>query len=260
VADEPPPPPRREYPQLLIGLVAIALAIAIVVPITAAIIAGAIRDVKVRRDTIVVTGSARQPIEADLGIWHLTVSSKERTPAEAARSVRRKVDAVDAFLADGGLNSDEIRKPPLSVEEATISVPTGKARPAFRLIPAWRISQPYTVTTESLDDLEKTAGGVDALLLQGVDVSVTHIQYVSTELTAARFAALKKATADAQRRAETIADGLDGHLGAVRKVSLGVYQIVPRNSTNVSDYGINDVSARHKDVISVVTVTFAVNR
>jgi uncharacterized protein len=256
VADEPPP--RREYPQLLIGLVAIALAIAVVVPITAAIIAGAIRDVKVRRDTIVVTGSARQPIEADLGIWHLTVSAKEQTPAAAAASVRRKVKAVDAFLRQGGLTAEEIRKPPLSVEQASISVPTGKPRPAFRLVPAWLVSQPYTVTTKNLDSLEQTAAGVDSLLLQGVDVSVTHIQYVSTELTAARFEALKKATADAQRRAETIADGLSGHLGAVRKVSLGVYQIVPRNSTSVSDYGINDVTARHKDVISVVTVTFAV--
>ena len=252
--------PRREFPQLMIGLVAVALAIAIAVPITAAIISGAIRDVKTRRDTIVVTGSARQPIEANLGIWHLTVSSKERTPAAAARSLTRKVKAVDTFLEDGGLASDEIRKPPVSVQQSSLSLPTGRAKPAFRQVPAWLVSQPYTVTTENLDSLEQTAAGVSNLLFQGVDVSVTHIQYVSTELTAARFEALGKATADAKRRAKTIADGLHGHLGGVRKVDLGVYQIVPRNSTNVSDYGINDVSARQKDVIAVVTVTFAVNR
>ena len=251
---------RREYPQLMIGLIAVALAIAIAVPITAAVIAGAIRDVKSRRDTIVVTGSARQPIEADLGMWHLTVSSTERTPAAAARSLGSKVRAVDSFLQAGGLSADEIRKPPLSVEQTSLSVPTGKAKPAFRRVPAWFVSQPYTVTTKNLDSLEKTAAGVDTLLFQGVDVSVTHIQYVSTELTAARFEALGKATADAKRRAKTIADGLHGDLGGVRKVDLGVYQIVPRNSTNVSDYGINDVSARHKDVVSVVTVTFAVSR
>jgi hypothetical protein len=252
--------PRRDYPQLLIGLVAVAIAIAVTIPITAAIIAGAIRDVKTRRDTIVVTGSARQAIEADLGIWHLSVSATERTPAAAARSVGRKVKAVGAFLSDGGLSTDEIRKPPLSVEQTSRSIPTGRAKPAFRRVPAWSVRQPYTVTTTNLDSLEKTAAGTDALLLQGVDVSVTHIQYVSTNLTTARFEALGKATADAKRRAQTIADGLNGHLGGVRKVSLGVYQIVPRNSTNVSNFGINDVSARKKDVIAVVTVTFAVSR
>jgi hypothetical protein len=38
-----------------------------------------------------------------------------------------------------------------------------------------------------------------------------------------------------------------------------VYQIVPRNSTAVADIGINDTTTREKDVIAVVTVTFAVS-
>jgi len=92
------PPPRRELPELLIGVVAIALAIAIATPITAAILGGALRDIKRQRDTISVTGSARHPIEANLAIWRLTVSAKERTPASAARELRRKVASVDQFL------------------------------------------------------------------------------------------------------------------------------------------------------------------
>jgi hypothetical protein len=43
-------------------------------------------------------------------------------------------------------------------------------------------------------------------------------------------------------------------------VHLGVYQITPRNSTDVSGEGINDTSSRKKDVTAVVSVTFAVNR
>ena len=72
--------------------------------------------------------------------------------------------------------------------------------------------------------------------------------------------ALRLATADAEERASTIAQGLGGHLGAVRNVSLGVYQITPRNSTDVSNEGISDTSSRLKDVTAVVSVTFAVNR
>jgi hypothetical protein len=251
-------PPRRELPQLLLGLAAVALAILVALPLTASTVAGAVRDVKIRRDTIVVTGSARQPIKADLGIWNLTVSARERTPAAAARSVRRKIAAVDAFLRDGGLTAQEIEKPPLSVEETTISVPTGKPKPAFRQIPAWRVSQSFKVTTRHIDDLEHTAAGVDQLLLGGIDVSVDRIEYLSTKLTTARFEALRKATADAHRRAETIVAGIGGSLGTVRSASLGVYQVVPRNSTAVSDYGINDVSSREKDVYAVVSVTFRV--
>ena len=46
----------------------------------------------------------------------------------------------------------------------------------------------------------------------------------------------------------------------MRNVSLGVYQITPRNSTDVSNEGISDTSSRDKDVTAVVSVTFAVKR
>jgi hypothetical protein len=250
----------RKVPQLLVGLVAIALALGIAVPVTAGIVTDGMRDIKLRRDTIAVIGSARQPIEANLAQWELTVTATERTPAAAARSVGRKVTAVDSFLHDSGLTGGDVRKPPLSVDETTIRVPTGKRKPAFRAVPAWRVSQSFDVTTKHIDRLEKAAGSVDDLLLQGIDVSVERIQYLSTGLKSARLEALRKAIAEARKRGETIADGLGGDLGAVRKVELGVYQIVPRNSTDVSDYGINDTSTRDKDVVSVVTVTFAVSR
>ena len=251
---------RRDLPELLIGLVAIAVALLIATPVTASILGDAVRDVKRQRDTISVTGSARNPIEADLGIWRLTVSAKQRSPAAAARSLRTKVAGVEAFLDDHGISDDDVRKPPLSVEQTVDRVPTGRRRPAFREIPAWRVAQSFTVSTTDIDELEATAGAVDELLLQGIAVSVDALEYLSRQLTEARFAALEKATADARRRAETIASGLGGDLGAVRKVDLGVYQIVPRNSTDVSDYGINDTASREKDVVSVVTVTFAVER
>jgi hypothetical protein len=252
-------PPRRELPQLLIGLVAVALAVAIAIPVTASIVMNGVRDVKRTRDTIVVTGSAKQPIEANLADWYVSVSARERTPAAAARAVRAKVTAVKSFLGDAGLSGDTAQ-PPLDVQETTIQVPTGLKKPRFRAVQAWLVSQSFQVHTPKIDTLVKTAGSVDQLLLKGIDVSVGQIQYLSTNLKTAKFAALRLATADANDRAETIAQGLGGHLGAVRSVQLGVYQITPRNSTQVSGEGINDTSTRSKDVTAVVSVTFAVSR
>ena len=86
------------------------------------------------------------------------------------------------------------------------------------------------------------------------------IRTISTELSEAKLKALGAATEEAHRRAEILVKGLGGKLGAMRSSTLGVYQITPRDSTNVSDYGINDTSTREKDVTAVVTATFAVNR
>jgi hypothetical protein len=250
--------PRRrvELPELLLGLLALAVAAVI----TGVVVAHAIRDVKRQRDTIVVTGSAKHPITANLATWRLSVRAQARTSEAAVRKLRRDVAGVDAFLGGGDLGSGSVRKPPIQIEQITVSVPTGLAKPRFRQVPAWLLTQRFEIQTERIDKLEQIASTVDELLLQGADVSSSNVRYLSTRLTEARFAALRKATSDARRRAETIAKGLDGHLGAVKSVDLGVFQITPRNSTDVSDYGINDTSSREKDVTAVVNATFAVKR
>jgi hypothetical protein len=151
---------KREIPQVLIGL----LALAVTVPVTAAIVMNGIRDVKGTRDTIVVTGSAKQPITADLALWTVNVSSRERTVADAARSENAKAVAVDEFLRKAGLASD-VSKPPLEVQETTIQVPSGLKKPRFRSVQAWFVAQSFNVQTDKIDALVRAAAGVDRLLL-----------------------------------------------------------------------------------------------
>jgi hypothetical protein len=241
------------------GLIAVALALAFALPLSAAIAIGGVKDIKQARETLVVTGSARYPISANLATWRLTASAQMRTPAAAIDALRSKVTQIDSFLARGGLPAAAISKPPIQVAQVSVNVPTGLKKPAFRRVPAWRVSQGYSVETQQIDRLVQTASKVGNLLAAGVDVSVSQIQYLSTQLTKAKFAALRLAVADARRRAGTIAAGLGAHLGPVQKTSLGVYQITPRNSTAVSDYGIDDTTSRLKDVESVVSVTFRIS-
>jgi hypothetical protein len=239
---------RRTLPELLLGLIAAAVALVI----TGIVIANAIRDVKRARDTIQVTGSARFPIEADLARWSLVVSADAVRPQDAVRLLKRRVQAVRGFLHDGGLDGDTVSEPPVETEQISLLVAPKHRVPAFRLIQRFRVS------SEDIDKVETVAASTTDLLARGVPVSTSGIAYLATKLTEARLRALTKAIADAHRRAETIVNGIGGHLGSVRSAQLGVYQVVPRNSTEVSDYGINDTSARQKDVYAVVSVTFRV--
>lgn len=241
------------------GLLAVAVALAIALPLSASIAIGGVKDIKQARNTLVVTGSARYPIAADLATWALRASTQERSPSAAIKALRAKVARIDAFLAQGGIAASAISKPPIQVEQTSVRVPTGLKKPAFRTVPAWSVSQGFSIQTTAIDTLVTTASHVGNLLANGTDVSVSRISYLSTKLTAAKFAALRLAVADARRRATTIAQGLGAHLGPVQKTDLGVYQITPRNSTEVSDYGIDDTTSRLKDVEGVVTVTFLID-
>jgi hypothetical protein len=235
-------------PELFLGLLAIGVAVVL----TAKIVAGTIHDARHIRDTISVTGSARKPISSDLVRWSLTVSHEAPTAAAAARHLRGEVRAVRTFLQNRGIPAEAISTEVVSSNEQV--VPLGHHRRKI----SYRVSQGLDVSTRKLDVVERAATTVGALIAQGIDVSAGSPAYISTELTRAKLAALAAATADALSRAEILVKGLGGKLGPMRRTQLGVYQITPRDSTEVSDYGINDTTSREKDVNAVVTATFAV--
>ena len=235
-------------PELLLGLLAVAVAVAV----TGVGVADAVRDVKRARDTIDVTGSARQPITADVVHWSLSVSADATRTEDAVRLLRRRAAAVRTFLRDAGLPSSAVTEPPVITEEILLRAGARRRVPGFRLVQRFRIN-----STE-IDKVEEIAGRATDLLAEGIPVSTGDLSYISANLARARIQALKKAIRDARRRAETIVTGIGGTLGSVKSASLGVYQVVPRNSTEVSDYGINDTTSREKDVYAVVSVTFRV--
>ena len=237
-------------PELFLGLAAIGVAVVL----TAEIISGTIKDVRHTRDTLSVTGSARVPISADLVRWYVAVSPTAATPAVAARQLRRQATAVQAFLRGAGIPSSAISADVVTTETRVIRLSKTRRRTTYV------VSQRLEVDTRRIDVVERAATRLGSLLERGIAVSAGPLQYVSTELTKAKLAALEKATAEARRRAEILVNGLGGKLGRMRSSSQGVYQVTPRDSTEVSDYGINDTTSREKDVNAVVSVTFAVDR
>jgi len=237
-------------PELFLGLLSIGLAVVV----TAKIVAGTIHDARHIHDTISVTGSARKPIDSDLVRWTLTVSHEAPTAAAAAKRLRGEVATVRSFLEREGIPSAAISPAIVASEEHVVDL--GHHRHKI----SYRVSQGLDVSTRKLDVVERAATSVGGLIAQGIDVSAQSPAYISTELTQAKLGALAAATEDARKRAEILVHGLGGKLGPMRRTELGVYQITPRDSTEVSDYGINDTSSREKDVNAVVTATFAVSR
>lgn len=243
---------RPALPQLLIGLVAVAAAIAL----TGRFAADAIVKAKRSNDTISVTGSARTPIEADLAQWTLNVIAQAGTPGAASKALAAANVKARAFLATSGLAADAVTAPPFSTESVDERSPDGA--PTGNVL-GYKLTQRFTVSSKDIAKVEELAAGLSQLLELGVLAAADPVQYVSTQLAAARLTALDAATRNARERAETIVRNLGGKLGKVRSAQLGVYQVVPRDSTDVSDYGINDTSSRKKDVVSVITLTFAVS-
>jgi uncharacterized protein len=237
-------------PELFLGLLSLALAAVWV----AHMFAGTIHDARHTRDTLTITGSARKPIASNLVRWSLSVSGVGRTPAAAARTMQRDVKSVETFLHGGGVPATAITESVVQSETIVTRISKKRTRTTYR------VSQALDVSTAKIDVVEGVSTRLADLIERGIDVSAQPLEYISTDLEQAKLDALEAATEEAHRRADILVRGLGGKLGAMRSSSLGVYQITPRDSTDVSDYGINDTSAREKDVTAVVTATFAVKQ
>ena len=243
-------PRTSAVPELFLGLLAISAAIAF----TSDQVTDTIEERRRVDDKISVTGSAREPISANLVRWTLSVSREAPTPAGAARVLRGDVDEVRAFLRNAGIPAPAISASVVTSERVVVQL--SRRRKLIR----HRVTQQLEVRTRDIDAVEPVATRVGELIERGIGVSAGSLRYLSTELTQAKLDALEAATEEAHHRAEILVKGLGGKLGRMRSSSLGVYQVTPRDSTDVSDYGINDTSSREKDVTAVVTATFAVER
>ena len=238
----------RPVPELFLGLLSLAVAAVWI----GHIFASTIHDAKHAHDTITITGSARKPITSDLVQWELEVKGAATTEVAAAYEARTAGISLVKFLRHTGIAPKDIAPEVVQSEVVTTRIDKKHTRTTYV------VSQGYSVSSRQIDVVAGAATRLGTLLEQGVDVSAQPLAYISTNLQAAKLDALAAATAEARQRAEILVKGLGGHLGRMRASSLGVYQITPRNSTEISDYGVNDTSSRLKDVTAVVSATFAV--
>ena len=223
---------------LLAGLLALALAIGL----GAWAVGDGIRE-RDRNDVISVTGSAKRRIVSDYVVWTVSVSSQRPSAAQAAEQLGGWAQRLRSFL-DGGAEAGELTVQPISTE--TLTADNGA-------VTGYRLTRTFEVRSSRVQAIAALAEGSARLLQQGVPLQASPPQYVYTKLADLRPQLLAEAVKDARTRAEAL---VEGDLGGLRGVNVGVFQVTAPNSTEVSDYGVYDTSTLAKDVTAVVNATF----
>src|SRR5581483_974112 len=174
-------------------------------------------------------------------------------PQAASRALAGWADRIRSFLRDAGARDDEVNVQPIETETVSGRGKLSNTVVAFRLTRSFEVRSARVAAISTV--IEKSA----SLLGEGIPLAADPPQYVYTRLAELRPRLLAEATRDALGRARAVVGATGGHLGRLRGVDVGVFQVTPPNSTEVSDYGVYDTSTLAKDVTSVVNVTFAVH-
>ncbi|MGI8733688.1 MAG: SIMPL domain-containing protein [Pyrinomonadaceae bacterium] len=232
----------------------VALAIGLVI----ASIIGGLAFVKGKQgdQTITVTGSARKRIKSDLVIWKAGVSYQAPVLADAYRSLSENVPRVKAYLVGKGIPENEITIS--SISSQTLHVRDSNGQDTGQ-ISGYSLRQELEIRSHDVEKIAKIAREATELINQGILLESMAPEYHYTKLGEEKITMLAEAAKDAKARAVKVAESTESSIGSVRTARMGVLQITPADSNDVSDSGMNDTSSLDKDITAVVNLSFEIN-
>jgi uncharacterized protein len=206
--------------------------------------------------TITVTGSARKRIKSDLVIWKAGVSYQAPVLADAYRSLAENVPRVKSYLIGKGIPENQITIS--SISSQTLHARNDQGEDTGT-ITGYSLRQELEVRSNDVDKIAKIAREATELINQGILLESMAPEYHYTKLGEEKITMLAEAAKDAKVRAAKVAESTGSSIGSVRTARMGVLQITPADSNEVSDSGMNDTSSLEKDITAVVNVGFEID-
>ena len=142
-------------------------------------------------------------------------------------------------------------------------VPSGKTNirktfDHYRNPTGYSLNQTVKIEMSDVDRITSLAGKASVLIEQGVEFNSRPPRYLFTGLDSLKLEMIQAATENAKFRAEKLAHTADRKVGAPTSARVGVFQIRPRHSQEVSGMGISDISSVEKEIVSTVHINFIV--
>ena len=216
---------------------------------------GLVKFKKASAEVINVTGSAEKKIISDYAVWTADFSARDQQLKNAFAKVKEDTIKVRAYLASKGIKEDE-----LIVSQVTTSIIYKKNEKGTdtNVIETYLVDQGIEVRSGDVNKITAVSRESTELIEQGIQFVSDAPQYLYTKLSELKLDMLAAASADAKNRAGRIASASGNKVGRIRSANMGVFQITPVNSTEVSNWGSNDTSSLEKKVFAVVHADFAI--
>lgn len=207
----------------------------------------------IQKNEISVTGSAFEIVKSDKGSFNFDIEVKKPTRQEAYKTAQENLKVVKQFLKDKKIEKIEVKTP------NTYPVYKNDSRGySTNEVDHYNYTQPVSVSADNVELIKEVSADIAGLINQGIVINVYTPSYDYSKLPDLKVTLLEKASNDARKRAESMLKPSHNHVGKISAVRMGVYQITPVDSTDVSDMGINDSSSIDKKVTAVANVTFRI--
>ena len=208
------------------------------------------------KDGIAVTGSAYKVVKSDIALLKIELRATNASKSVAYNRIKSQIPTVKEFLAKNGIKAEEITVLPASTFNNYKTNPINGY--STNIIESYVFEQAIQIKTNNVDKIKELSVSAQELLDKGIDLNIYSPEYLYSKLGEIKVELLKQASEDAKERAKGMLSATGNRVGKISSVKMGVFQITPVDSTDVSDSGYSDTTAIEKKVTAVANVTFKI--
>ncbi|MFZ5969753.1 MAG: SIMPL domain-containing protein [Bacillota bacterium] len=234
-------------------IVSFILSMALIV--SSIIVTNGIIKVRGANHTLTVKGSAKKQITSDFVVWTGSFGAQSSDLSEAYKTLKESSEKVKKYLTDKGVREENIIFSSINTNTMNRILPNGTYT---NEIESYRLYQNVEIRSNDIEKITDISRKATDLINEGVEFQSYSPQYFYTKLADLKIDMIELATKDAKARAEKMLGTTGNKAGKLRSASVGIFQITPLYSEEISDYGINDTSSIEKEITSVVTCEFEV--
>jgi len=216
---------------------------------------GFLRVMKLWQHTITVKGSAQEIIKSDFIVWDSTFTERGKTLQTAYKALKGDLEKVLAYMASKQVDKNDMR---INQINTTRVYQKDKDDQDTNIVDSYVLSQSIEIRSKDIDKIDNLSHQSTELIDQGINFESANPSYFYNEINALKVELLAKATQNAKLRAESIVGSVGNKILALQSVKMGVFQITPVTSTQVSAYGEDDTTSLEKKVMIVINASFSI--
>ena len=205
-------------------------------------------------ESITVTGSASKVVKSDSAKLGFELQIRQATQKEAFAKLRAFYPVVEKYLVSKGIDKNDINKRAMNGYYNYRNINGYSTNEVVSYNANWEIN----ITSKDVDKIKEISNDIQTIADKGIDIQTYQPEFYYSDLASIKIDLLKEASKDAKQRATSMLSATGSHVGKVKQIRMGVFQITSPDSTDVSDMGINDTSTIDKKVTAVANVVFKV--
>jgi hypothetical protein len=208
-------------------------------------------DIKLSRDSIEVTGSAKEAVVADSARWIINLET--RTGVNDQQSGFARIEAattkITTYLKSQGFED---------FETPSVSTYPSYTYPQYGdpILNGFSVSRQVIVRSSDVEKTSQLANNIGPFTGANYTVSTQALELTYSKLDEMRVKLLSEAIKDARARAEAIAKESGRSVSTLRSASGGVVQVLSEGAVDISDYGNYDTQSKNKEVMVTVRASF----